>query len=140
MILAASSDTRLNVVRWAGLLGMVGGAAWVVKVLYIVVALEPEEHDIVTTVLYITGFVVHIGAAVGIAVWMGRSLAARAVIYLLVVLLHVFTITFLSEGVEALADPLLTDTPHLVPEVPVALIGLIWLFLGHRMWTHATGR
>ena len=118
---------------------MIGGAAWIVKVLYIIVALEPEEHDLVTTVLYLAGFLIPLGAAVGLAAWLGRrrGLLAKMAIYVTVVLLHVFTITFFSEGIEALADPMLTEAPHLVPEVPVALIGVVWFVLGYRMWSLA---
>ena len=137
MTVAAARDNWHPAVRWGGLLGMVGGAAWILKVLYIVVALEPEEHDLVTTALYVAGFVLPLGAAVGVAAWVAgdSGVLKRTATYLAVVMLHVFTVTTLSEGIEALVDPLLSDSSHLVPEVPVALIGVIWFVLGYRMWS-----
>jgi hypothetical protein len=142
MALAARTRSVTSVVRWGGLIAMLGGGAWIVKVAYIVLALDPNESDAVTTILYIAGFLLPVAAAVGVAAWLGaeRGAAARVGIFIAVVLVHVFTVTTLSEGVEAVVDPLLTDSRHLVPEVPVALIGLIWFVLGRTMWTRSAPR
>ena len=135
--MSASKHSDSKFVRWAALAAMAAGIAFVVKVSYIYL-FEGDIVDAVTGTLYILGFTLPLFASAGVAAKLASKLPARIGLYLLVLFTHVFFITMLSEGIEALVN-VISDVPeYVVIEIPLALVGVAWLVVGYRMWSTAT--
>ncbi len=118
-------------VRQVGIVAAITtGVAFLVKVT-LIVATDNAISETITTVLYLVGVALPLAAAAGIASGRG-SLPKRAGIYLGVMLAHLFFIMGLSDGVGALVE-LFTDEAYLTDEIPVAVLGLVWLIVGLRM-------
>lgn len=108
----------------------VGGVALLTKVL-LVVATAGTISATPTAVLYLVGVLAPLVAAAGISAGRG-GLPKRIAIYLAVVVSHLLFILTLSEGLEALVA-VFTDELYLSEEIPLAVLGLIWVMVGVRM-------
>lgn len=109
---------------------LVTGIALLTKVA-LIVATNNGINESITGVLYIVGVALPLVAAVGIAA--GRSpWGKRVAVYVGVIFAHLFFITMLSDGVGALVE-VFTDEAYLADEIPVAVLGAVWLAVGLRM-------
>ena len=131
----STSSSGASLVKWGSMAAMLTGGVLIVKVA-VAYATHPAESLLIAS-LYMTGMLLPLLAAAGVAAYVGRNrgLAARVGIYVAIVLGYIMFITTLSEGVEA-AFRTVTGAPEYVAiEIPVALAGAIWLFAGYRIWT-----
>ena len=124
----AEGSKAVQIGAWAAL---AAGAAFVVKVTQIF-ATDGADHPI-QAILYVAGMLLAIGGAVGVGAYYGSTTAKKVGFGLLAFFAFMFFIMFLSDGVEALVAAA-TDAPEYVEEeLPIALLGLGWLFVGYRM-------
>lgn len=109
---------------------LVTGTALLAKVALIILTGNGLNASIETG-LYLVGVALPLVAAVGIAA--GRSpWWKRVAVYVGVILAHLVFITMLSDGVGALVE-VFTDEVYLADEIPVAVLGAVWLAVGLRM-------
>lgn len=109
---------------------LVTGIALLTKVA-LILATGNALHDSLEAGLYITGIALPLVAAVGIAA--GRSpWWKRVAVYVGVIFAHLVFITMLSDGVGALVE-VFTDEAYLADEIPVAVLGAVWVAVGLRM-------
>lgn len=129
---SATATTRpaINIRRLGTIAALAAGAALLTKVVLIVVSTNTVP-DAVTTVLYLAGVALPLMAAAAIASGRARRLS-RIGVWVAVVFAHLFFITMLSDSVGSLVE-VFTDEAYLTDEIPVAVLGLIWLIVGIRM-------
>lgn len=109
---------------------LVTGAALLAKVALIILTGNALNESIETG-LYLVGVALPLVAAVGIAA--GRSPWWRRVaVYVGVILAHLMFITMLSDAVGGLVS-VFTDEAYLTDEIPVAVLGAVWLAVGLRL-------
>lgn len=109
---------------------LVTGIALLTKVALIILTGNGLNEALETT-LYLVGVALPLVAAVGIAA--GRSPWWRRVaVYVAVIVAHLAFIMMLSDAVGALVG-VFTDEAYLTDEIPVAVLGAIWLAVGLRM-------
>jgi hypothetical protein len=123
-----AGPSRLRQVATAA--AFVAGIALLTKV-GLIVATANTISPTPMAVLYLLGVLAPLVAAAGISA--GRDgLPKQIGIYLAVVVSHLLFIVALSEGLEALVT-VFTDEVYLGEEIPLAVLGLIWLLVGARM-------
>ena len=135
--MATLKQNDSKVVRWAGIAGMIGGAGYVAKV-SVIFAIDINSP--VIGPLYIIGALVPLFAAAGIAAKYASKIPARIGLYLGVAILHLMFIMALSEGIEGAVVALTDLAPVYAQEVPLGLLGLVWLVAGYRLWAGPTNR
>jgi hypothetical protein len=131
----SSAKSVSPLIRWGSLAAMLTGGLLLVKVA-VAYATYPAESLLIAS-LYITGMLLPLFAAAGVAAHVGRNKgrAARFGIYLLIVVGFIMYITTLSEAVEAAFLAVTGSPEYIAIEIPIALAGVAWLFAGHRIWT-----
>lgn len=109
------------------------GVALIAKVA-VVAATSGTAPSVVTGVLYVVGMTLPLVAAAGIA---NRRHGRPAMIatYVAVVLAHAFFVANLSDVLEGVVA-MFTDRLYLIEEIPLAVLGLIWLIVGLNMRAH----
>lgn len=128
MVARAEGSRAVQVGAWGAL---AAGAAFVIKVAQIF-ATDGADHPI-QGFLYVGGMLLGIVGAVGVGAYFGATTAKKIGFGLLAFFLFMFFIMFLSDGIESLTAAV-TDVPGYVEEeLPVAIIGLGWLFVGYRL-------
>lgn len=133
----ATATTRPanNIRRLGTIAALAAGVALLTKVAVIVITANTAP-DAVTTVLYFAGVALPLMAAAAIASGRPRLLS-RIGVWVAVVLAHLFFITTLSDSVGSLVE-VFTDQAYLTDEIPLAVLGLIWLIVGLRMHNRAS--
>ena len=124
-------ESRL--VRWGAIAAMVAGAALVLKVTFIFVT-DGNASDSITAALYIGGYLIPLFAAAGIAAKFASRWFTRVGVWFGVFLLHAMYITMLSDGVKGLINAVADVPTYVGDEGPVALIGLVWLVVGYKLF------
>lgn len=119
--------TRPRLWHMATAAAIVAGLALLLKVALILVTANTISPS-VAGVLYLVGVALPLLAAAGLAT-AGSSWAKRIGIAAGVVLAHLFFIMMLSDAVGGLVE-MVTARAYLVDELPVGLLGLMWLVVG----------
>ena len=129
-----STTVRPTTVRRIGTAAaIVGGVALIAKVALAAVT-AGAAPSAAFSVLYLVGTTLPLVAAAGIASARRRRSTMIAT-YAAVVFAHLFYIMTLSEAVEGVVG-LFTDKLYLTEEIPLAVLGLIWLIVGLNMRAH----
>lgn len=125
---ALTASSRIRQLGTAA--ALVAGVALLTKVL-LIVATANTISPTPMAMLYLIGVLAPLVAAAGISA--GRDgLPKRLGVYLAVVVSHLLFIVALSDGLGTLVA-VFTDEAHLSDEIPIAVLGLIWLMVGFRM-------
>lgn len=126
----ADADRRPTSIRIATVAALAGGVFLLVKVA-LIIATANNVPDALEGGLYLAGVLVPLFATAGIAVAVAPRAGKLAKVGLgvLVALVHAFYITMLSDSVGALVQQF-TDEAYLTDEVPVAVLGLVWVLVG----------
>ncbi len=98
-------------------------------------------ESLAAAVLYVAGMLLPLFGSAAVAAYFGRDKGAgvRIAIYLIVVLGFLFYITMFSEGLEAAARAA-GAADYVAIEVPIAVAGAVWLWLGYYIWSRAVSR
>ena len=121
-----------RVVRAGAVAGVIAGAAMLIKVAHIFV-LDGAEQPI-QGVLYLGGIVLTIAAAAGVGGRFGRRPLTKALLGFGAFFVTLFFLTMLSDGVKAGIHAVADVPEYVATEIPVALVGLVWLVVGYRLW------
>lgn len=118
---------------------MAAGAAFLVKVAHIF-ATDGSDHTI-QGVLYLGGILLGIAGAVGVGARYGSTRLKKFGVGLAAFFGVMFFLTVLSDGVKALINSVADVPEYVATEIPVALLGAVWLVAGYKLWTsnEATG-
>lgn len=129
----ASASPITNVRRLGTAAAIAAGCSLIVKVA-VIAATSGTAPSIVTSTLYILGVTLPLIAAAGIA---SRRNGRAAMIgsYVAVVLASLFFIMSVSDALEGVVE-IFTDKLYLIEELPLAVLGLIWLIVGLNMRAH----
>lgn len=122
--------------KWGGLVGLIGGVSWIVKVIivYVVLAANSPEPGLLIGPFYFGGLLGPIGAGLALS---GLVLASRnPVVRVIVGLLLAFGLLFITFAVQ---DPL--EVPFrgsfdedVVTEIPILILGVLWAIFGALVW------
>lgn len=108
----------------------VTGIALVVKVV-LILATGNAAPAAATGVLYVIGVFTPVVVAIDLA-RRRASLGAKIAVGVGIVFAQLFYVTMLSDSVEALVAPF-TDTAYVLDEVPIMVLGVIWLIVGLKL-------
>lgn len=117
--------------RVATVAATAAGAAFTVKVA-LILATDNAISETVTGVLYLAGLVLGLVAAGAYAATRDTGRLRKVGTFLLLAVGFLFYITMLSDGVGAVVAPF-SDAEHMQDEVPVAVIGAVWLAAALRL-------
>ena len=121
-----------KVVRVGAVAGLIAGAALLIKVAHIFV-LDGAEQPI-QGVLYLGGIVLTIAAAAGVGARYGSRALTKTLLGFGAFFAGVFFLMMLSDGVKAAIQAVADVPEYVATEIPVALMGLVWLVVGYRLW------
>lgn len=128
MAARAEGSKTVQVGAWGAL---AAGTAFVVKVAQIF-ATDGADHPI-QGFLYVGGMLLGIVGAVGVGAYFGSTTATKVGFGLLAFFLFMFFIMFLSDGMSSLVAAVTDGPAYVEEELPIAFIGLGWLFVGYRL-------
>lgn len=128
MAARAEDSKAVQIGAWGAL---TAGAAFVIKVAQIF-ATDGADHPI-QGILYVGGMLLAIVGAIGVGAYYGSTTAKKIGFGVLAFFLFMFFIMFLSDGMEALVAAVSDAPAYVEEELPIAVIGLAWLFVGYRL-------
>lgn len=110
---------------------LAAGAALVIKVAQIF-ATDGADHPI-QAVLYIGGILLGILGAAGVGSYYGSTTPKKVGLGVGTFLLFLVFMMGLSDGIGSLVAAVTDGPAYVADEVPIALVGLAWLFVGYRL-------
>jgi hypothetical protein len=119
--------------RVATVAAFVTGIALVVKVV-LILATSNAAPAAATGALYAIGVFTPVVVAIDVA-RRRASLGAKIAVGVGIVVAHLVYVTMLSDAVEALVAPF-TSTAYVLDEVPIMVLGVIWLMVGVKLLRH----
>lgn len=125
---ASMSAAEHPMIRIGAYAALAAGTILIAKVV-LIIASGNRVSATLTGGLYVVGMILPLVAAAGIAARGATTWLGRAGIALLVVFGYGIYVTMLSDAVEVIAHPF-SDAAHVRDEVPIAVIGVIWLLVG----------
>lgn len=120
-----------RVVRIGAWAALAAGAALVVKVAHIF-ATDGAESTI-QAILYLGGAALGILGAAGVGAGFGRTRSRKIAIGVVTFVGFAFFLTMLSDPVGAFLDAVVDAPAYVGDELPIALAGLGWLFVGYKL-------
>ena len=134
MTTATAATSPVTTVRRLGTAASIAAGVALVAKVAVIAATSGTVRSIVTSTLYILGLTLPLIAAAGIA---SRRNGRAAMIgsYVAVVLASLFFIMNVSDALEGVVE-IFTDKLYLIEELPLAVLGVIWLIVGLNMRAH----
>lgn len=130
----AEGSKLVRIGAWAAL---IAGAALVIKVAHIF-ATDGSDH-IIQPVLYLGGIVLGVVGAVGVGARYGSTRLKKVGLGVLTFFGFIFFLMMLSDAMQGLINAIVDAPAYVGDEVPVALAGLAWLFVGYRLLNSTDG-